>query len=100
MTPEEAIRQIRFLFTPNASPAMGETAIALVWECCFVLRQADTHSRNQIREIELWAPIFYSERKWEQYPGGQQFIAGRVLSACRVVETDLNDAKGGTAPNG
>ncbi len=99
MTPDEAIKEIMSLFTHPGSPLMGEDALARVRECCYVLRQAETHRKDKIREIESWAPIFYSERKWEKYPGGQQSIAGCVLTACRLVEADLNDKRARTVAN-
>jgi hypothetical protein len=76
----------------RGSPGKDDYTIRRIRAACARLRSDVPAKEEMISEIEFWADVFFSTRKWQQYPDPHRQIPCFVQDRCSWIQSGLDSA--------
>jgi hypothetical protein len=85
---QAALKLIREVF--QGSPGKDDYTLRRIHSACARLRSDAPTNGEMISEIEHWAEIYLSQRKWKQYTDAQRQIPCWVRDRCSWIQSRLD----------
>jgi hypothetical protein len=86
-TPRDALSVIREIF--RGPPGKDDPSLKRVQSACRSLQLDMPEKTTKIGELEEWADIYLSQRKWQKKDGGAPQVARWALGICSLLESSL-----------